>query len=155
MTLIGWTLQTVVDDPVGELVIVKQLPLPAVGKAVPEQAEHVSDNDSQERHLDDVHDGQNGAIIGNLVVTVLVAVAALEEVKHLLLRDEARGAKTRDSEHFEKQKVPLRLHLLLGVAGQDHEPGEDCQEVNDEAAVEHVARGNQLDAIDGVVVLWV
>ena len=86
---------------------------------------------------------------------MLVAVAALEKVEHLLLWDETRGAESRDSEHFEKQKVSLRLHLLLSVARQHHEPREYSQEVHDEAAVEHVARRNQLDAINGVVVLRV
>lgn len=47
MALIGWSLEVVLDDPMGELIVIEELPLPAVRKAVPEQAEHVSDDHCQ------------------------------------------------------------------------------------------------------------
>ena len=92
MSFVGGSLKFILDDPVGELIIVEQFALPAIRKAVPEQTKHVGDDHSQQGHLNNVHDRQNRAIIGNLVITVLVAVAALEEVEHLLLGNKAGGS---------------------------------------------------------------
>ena len=94
MALVGWSLQIILDDPVSGLIIVEKFALPSVRKAVPEKAEHIRDDHSQKSHLDDVHDSQNGAIVCNLVITMLVAVTALEKVKHLLLGNEARCTKS-------------------------------------------------------------
>jgi len=112
MLFVRGALQFVSNNPIGHLIIFIELALPAIGEAVPEETKHVGNDQGQNSHLDNAHNGQNSAIVGNLVITVRVVVAALEKVEHLLLRNELLGAQTRDSEHLEKKQITLMLIIL-------------------------------------------
>ena len=83
------------------LVIIDEVLLPVVREAEPEEAEHVGDDHRENRHLEDLHYGQNSAIIGNLVITMLVTVAGLHAIENLLLGNEIVGANSGDTQHFE------------------------------------------------------
>ena len=54
------------------LVVIDEVLLPVVREAEPEEAEHVSDDHRQNCHLEDLPDGQNSTIIGNLIITMLI-----------------------------------------------------------------------------------
>ena len=68
------------DNPAGLLVIINEHSLPASRQSVPEQTQHVRDDHSQQSHLDYIHDGRDGSVVGDLVVSVPVLVERLEEV---------------------------------------------------------------------------
>lgn len=114
MALIAGTLKLIVNDPVIHLVVFVELALPVVRKSVPEETKHVSDDQRQHCHLHDLCDRQDSAVIRNLVITMRVTVATLEEVEHFFLGDELRCAQTRDSQHLEKKQVSLRLLIIRG-----------------------------------------
>ena len=109
------------------LVVIDEVLLPVVREAEPEEAEHVGDDHCENRHLEDLHDGQDSTIIGNLVITVLVPVAGLHTVENLLLWNKIVRSNSGDSEHFENQQVALQLLFLLSIIRQDEPPGPECQ----------------------------
>ena len=57
MLLVRWILEVDSNNPMIDLIILNELCLPVVRQTIPEEAEHVSDYDSQESHLEDVYDG--------------------------------------------------------------------------------------------------
>ena len=135
------------------LVIIDEVLLPVVREAEPEQAEHVGDDHSENRHLEDLHDGQDSTIIGNLVITVLVAVAGLHTVENLLLWNKIVCSNSGDSEHFENEQVALQLLFLFSIIRQNEPPGPKCQYMQEEAVVENVSFRDQFETINDIVVL--
>ena len=121
------------------LVIIDEVLLPVVREAEPEEAEHVGDDHCEDRHLEDLHDGQDSTIIGNLVITMLVAVAGLHTVENLLLWNKIVCSNSGDSEHFENEQVALQLLFLFSIIRQNEPPGPECQHMQEEAVVENVS----------------
>ena len=85
----------------------------------------------------------------------MVPVAVLEEFEHLLLWDEVGRAQTRDPQHLEQKQVTSNLLFFVGFTSHNEVPGEDGEGMNDKASVEDVARRNELDAVNGVIMLGV
>lgn len=156
MLLIAGALQACHDDPMVELVVVNDIGLPSGREPIPEKTQNVRDDDGQQCHLEDLHDSADFAVVGDFVISVGVAVAPLlEEVKDLLLRDEVAGTQAGDSEHFEEQKVAKDLLFSISLTGQNKEPRDIGQGMENEAAIQNVPRGNKLQTVDRVVVLRV
>ena len=135
------------------LVVIDEVLLPVVREAEPEEAEHVSDDHRQNCHLEDLHDGQNSTIIGNLIITMLITVAGLHAVENLLLRNKIVCSNSGDSQHFEYEQVALQLLLLFSFVWQNEPPGEECQYVEEKAIMEDVSFGDQLETVNDIVVL--
>ena len=87
MLLIVWPLQSCVDHPVVKLIVVEELVLPVVGETIPEKTEHVSYDNGEQSHLEDMNNSQYISIIGNLVISVNTAIAFLHLVEQLLFWD--------------------------------------------------------------------
>ena len=104
------------------LVIIDEVLLPVVREAEPEEAEHVGDDHCENRHLEDLHDGQDSTIIGNLVITMLVAVTGLHLVQDLLLWNKIVCSNSGDSDHFEYEQVALQLLFLFSIVRQKDPP---------------------------------
>ena len=85
-----------------DLVVLNKLCLPVIGESIPEQAEHVGDNNGKKRHLENIDDRQDRPIIRNLVISVLVSVAFLHPVQESLLGDEVARAQPGNPQHLEK-----------------------------------------------------
>ena len=101
MLLIRGSRQARRDYPMIRLIVIDEVLLPVVREAEPEETEHVGDDHCENRHLEDLHDGQNSTIIGNLVITMLITVAGLHFVENLLLWNKIVCSNSGDSKHFE------------------------------------------------------
>ena len=126
-----------------------------IRETVPDKTTNVGDNDGQQSHFEDVHDCQNGAIVGNLVISVLVTVALLEPLKKTLFWDEVGRSQSGDTEHFERYEISLELLFFLRFVWEKEEPWNVGEGVEDELTVQDVASGNHLERIYDFVVLGV
>ncbi len=140
------------DYPTGLLVIIDEHSLPASRQSVPEQTQHIRDDHGQQSHLDYIHDGWNGPVVGDLIVSMPVLVERLEEVQQLFFGDEIWRSQPRNTQHFKQKKVSLGLFWLIWKCKP---PGEECKCMENEAAIKDISSGNQLETINHVVVLWV
>ena len=135
------------------LIVIDEVLLPVVREAEPEETEHVGDDHCENRHLEDLHDGQNSTIICNLVISMLVTVAGLHAVENLLLRNKIVCTNSWDSEHFEYKQVALQLLLLFSIVRQYEPPWPECQYMEEKAVVEDVSFGDQFETVNNIVVL--
>ena len=102
MSLIWWSLQARVHNPVIYLVVIDKFLLPAVRETIPEETEHVRDNYGEESHLENVYNSQNRTIIGDFIISMPVFVTFLHLVEQLLLRDKVGATEAGNSKHLEK-----------------------------------------------------
>ena len=155
MLFVRWIFQVDGNDPMIDLIILNELGLPVVRQTIPEEAEHVSDYDSQKSHLEDVYDGEDGPIISNLVISVLVSVALLHPVEEQILRDEVARAQARNPQHLEQEQVSKYLLLLLSLIRQEQDPRDCRQRVEQKATIDYIAGRNFFQTGHHIVVLRV
>ena len=152
MPLVRRPLQRHGDDPMIDLVVLNKLGLPVIGESIPEQAEHVGDNNSEKRHLENIDDRQDRPIVRNLVISVLVSVAFLHPVQEGLLRDEVARTQPGNPQHLEEQQVAQYLLFILGLIRQEEYPGDGGERVEQETAIDNVASGDFFQTGDHIVV---
>ena len=137
------------------LIVIDEVLLPVVREAEPEETEHVGDDHCENRHFEDLHDGQDSTIIGNLVITMLVAVTGLHTVENLLLRNKIVCSNPGDTEHFEYEQVALQLLFLFSIVRQKDPPWHEGQYMEEEAVVEDVSFGDQFETVNNIIVLGI
>ena len=137
------------------LIVIDEVLLPVVREAEPEETEHVGDDHCENRHLEDLHDGQDSTIISNLVITMLVTVTGLHAVENLLLWNKIVCSNSGDSEHFENEQVALQLLFLFSIIRQNEPPWPECQYMEEKAVVEDVSFGDQFETINNIIVLGI
>ena len=137
------------------LVVIDEVLLPVVREAEPEETEHVGDDHCENRHFEDLHDGQDSTIIGNLVITMLVAVTGLHLVQDLLLWNKIVRSNSGDSDHFEYEQVALQLLFLFSIVRQKDPPWHEGQYMEEEAVVEDVSFGDQFETVNNIIVLGI
>lgn len=135
-----------------DLVVINKFGLPVIGESIPEQAEHIGDNNCEKRHLENVDDRQDRPIVRNLVISVLVSVAFLHPVQEGLLRDEVARAQPGNPKHLEEQQVAQYLLFFLGIIRKEEYPGDGSERVEQEAAIDNVASGDFFQTSDHIVV---